>query len=157
MLGVAQREALRSHWSSSLRSSSSVGPPTSANSHIEPYKCLPVSRLARWRGLALPPLTRVPLGLVLRPVDRVHGRGEIPHLYAAVAVAREEVATRPRAHAAGALALAHREAADGGTVHGLHLTHPARGHTAVALLSHDSSRLKENVRLAVRGKYLVEG
>lgn len=29
MLGVAQREVLRSHWSNSCSSSSSVGPPTS--------------------------------------------------------------------------------------------------------------------------------
>lgn len=29
MLGVAQRDVLRSHWSSSLSSSSSVGPPAS--------------------------------------------------------------------------------------------------------------------------------
>lgn len=33
MLGVAQRDALRSHWSSSFSSSSSVGPPASAEAH----------------------------------------------------------------------------------------------------------------------------
>ena len=60
-------------------------------------------------------------------VDHVHGCGQVPHLDAAVRVAREQVAPGPRAHPAGALALPHRERGDGGAVHRLDLADSARG------------------------------
>lgn len=58
--------------------------------------------------------------------DHVHGGGEVPHLDAAVGVAGEQVAPRPRAHPAGALALPHRERGDRGAVDRLDLADPAR-------------------------------
>lgn len=64
--------------------------------------------------------------LVLALADHVHGGGQVPHLDAAVGVAGEQVAPGPRAHPAGALALAHGEGGDGGAVHGLDLADPGR-------------------------------
>lgn len=61
--------------------------------------------------------------LVLSLVDHIHGRGQVPHLDAAVGVASEQVAPRPGAHPAGALALSHRERGDCGTVYSLDLTY----------------------------------
>lgn len=58
--------------------------------------------------------------------DHVHGGGQVPHLDAAVGVAGEQVAPRPRAHPAGALALPHRERGYCGAVDGLDLAYSAR-------------------------------
>lgn len=58
--------------------------------------------------------------------DHVHGGGQVPHLDAAIGVAREQVAPRPRAHPAGALALSHRERGYGGAVNGLDLADSVR-------------------------------
>lgn len=123
MLGVAQRDALRSHWSSSFSSSSSVGPPASAGAHTHTH-VLQHTRVTREPAPAPHPVpTPTP---VLALADHVHGGGQVPHLDAAVGVAGEQVAPGPRAHPAGALALPHGEGGDGGAVHGLDLTDPGR-------------------------------
>ena len=76
------------------------------------------------RSLALPPRPPTIQLLLLALVGRVHGGGQVPHLDAAVAVAREQVAAGSRPHAAGALTLPHHEGGDGGPVHRLHLADP---------------------------------
>lgn len=72
---------------------------------------------------AAPPSTVRSPTLVLSLVDHIHGRGQVPHLDAAVGVASEQVAPRPGAHPAGALALSHRERGDCSTVYSLDLTY----------------------------------
>lgn len=67
----------------------------------------------------------------------LHGRGQVPHLDAAVAVAAEHVAARARANATRALALVDHEGRDGRPVHRPHLTHP--GETAAVNKPRDYS------------------
>ena len=109
----------RSHWSSSSSSSSSVGPPSAARQPIRVH----ITHRPITQHSAVPSVNnkgvcvlKVLTSDVHLPGD-VHGRGQVPHLDAAVAVAAEQVAPSPRADPTRALALVDREGRDGGTVH----------------------------------------
>lgn len=65
----------------------------------------------------------VPTSDVNLPSD-LHGRGQVPHLDAAVAVSAEEVPPGSGPNPTGALALVDREGCDGRPIHRAHLTHP---------------------------------
>lgn len=116
-LGVLSgvRVRARSHWSSSSSSSSSVGPPSAAR---QPMRRQVVTERRR------PTLCDHLLTSDVHLPGDLHGGGQVPHLDAAVAVAAEQVPARPRADAAGALALVDHEGCDGRPVHRAHLAHP---------------------------------
>lgn len=123
MLGVAQRDVLKSHWSSSFSSSSSVGPPTSANRQ-HPFKINPGFLDVPFFQYSNNQTWLTPSLIIKALVDCVHGGGEIPHLNASVCMASEEVMAWPGAHAARALTLPHCKTSDCSAIYRLHLTDP---------------------------------
>lgn len=50
-------------------------------------------------------------------VGRVHRCGQVPHLDAAIALSREQIAARSRSHSTGTLTLSYHEASDGSAIH----------------------------------------
>lgn len=119
MLGVAQRDVLKSHWSSNLSSSSSVGPPTSWE-NIHSLLSL-TSKASPWQTS----FHREPT-LIFTFVNHIHSGGQIPHLDAAVSVACEQVAPWPWAHSTGSLTFSDCKWGYCSTVNSLDLTDSAK-------------------------------
>lgn len=126
IFGVAQREVLRSHWSSSCRSSSSVGPPTSikhkgsVRTHTRIQYFIKKKKLLHTQCCLLHHVCLCFLTLslpLLSFVSGVHRSGQVPHLDAAVAMTGEQIAPGSRPHPARALTLPYHEGRDCGPVH----------------------------------------
>lgn len=79
----------------------------------------------------------------------LHGRSQVPHLDAAVAMATEQVTTGTRADPTGAFTLMNHEGRDGGPIHRAHLTHPlpVRGQSDVEFVSIRNNSLDEHLLL----------